>query len=54
MAKPVRKTYSAAEKSALVAEVERLYRVGGRTYPSIARELGLGDSTYHNWVKRGV
>ena len=54
MAKPVRKTYSAAEKSALVAEVERLYRGGGRTYTSIAHELGLGDSTYHSWVGQGV
>lgn len=54
MARRVRKTYTEAERSALVAEVERLYREGGRSYPSIARELGLGESTYHNWVKRGV
>lgn len=54
MAKTVRKTYSAAEKSAFVAEVERLYRGGDRTYTSIAHELGLGESTYHSWVSQGV
>lgn len=54
MAKLVRRTYSAAEKSALVAEVERLYRGGDRTYASIAQQLGLGDSTYYSWVSQGV
>jgi len=54
MAKPVRKSYSAAQKSALVAEVERLYRAGGRSYTSIARELGIRDSSYHNWLSQGI
>ena len=54
MAKPTRRTYTAAEKSALVAEFERIYKAGGRTYASVARELGIGDSTYHFWVGQGV
>lgn len=54
MANVAYKFYSSAEKSALVAEVERLYRAGGRTYVSIARELGIRDSSYHNWLSQGI
>jgi transposase-like protein len=54
MANRARKFYSPAEKSAFVAEVERLYRAGGRSYASIARELGINDSSYHAWTRRGI
>jgi len=54
MAKPARKSYSPAEKSAFVAAVERLYNAGGRTYASIALELGLHESSYHSWVRQGI
>lgn len=53
MAKRARKFYSPAEKSAFIAEVERLYRAGDRSFASIARELGLHDSSYHSWVRQG-
>lgn len=53
MAKQARKFYSPAEKSAFIAQVERLYRAGGRTYTSIARELGINETSYHSWVKQG-
>ena len=53
MAKNAR-IFTAAEKAALLAEVERLYRAGGRTYVSIARELGIGDNSYHNWLAKGI
>lgn len=53
MAKPApKKTFTAEEKATLVAEVERLYQVGGRTYVSIARELGIGDTSYHTWIAK--
>lgn len=54
MAQSIRKTYSLAQKVALVAEVDRLYRGGGRTYTSIAQELGINDASYHSWVRQGV
>lgn len=54
MAKRSNKTYSHAEKVALVADVERLYAAGDRTYASIARELGINDSSYHAWVRLGI
>jgi transposase-like protein len=54
MAKRVDKFYSRAEKSALLAQIDRLYQAGGRTYVSIARELGLGDTSYHRWLSQGI
>jgi transposase-like protein len=50
MAKIVRRIYTDAEKAFYVAEFERLYRAGNRTYASIARELGVPDSNYHRWA----
>lgn len=49
-----KKTYTLEEKARLVGEIERMYRAGGRTYQSIAKELGVSDSSYHNWVKAGI
>ena len=54
MPKRVHKFYSRAEKSAFLAQVDRLYQAGGRTYVSIARELGLNDTSYHNWLSQGI
>lgn len=54
MAKPSRRTYTLEQKAALVAEIERLYKAGGRTYVSIARELGISDTSYHTWVAAGI
>lgn len=54
MAKPARRTYSLEEKAALVAEVERLYQAGGQTYVSIARQLGISDTSYHTWIAAGI
>ena len=54
MAKSVRRNFTREEKSAYVAEFERLYRAGGRTYASIARQLGLSESNYFAWVARGI
>lgn len=54
MAKPARRTYTLEQKTALVAEVERLYRAGGRSYVAIARELGISDTSYHNWIAQGI
>jgi transposase-like protein len=54
MAKRVHKFYSRAEKSAFLAQIDRLYQAGGRTYVSIARELGLNDTSYHNWLSQGI
>ena len=54
MAKRSNKFYSDAEKRALVADVDRLYSAGGRTYVSIARELGINDTSYHNWLRQGI
>jgi transposase-like protein len=54
MAKPARQSFTAAEKSALLAEIEQLYRAGGRTYVSIARQLGLRDNSYHSWLSQGI
>lgn len=48
------KPYSNEEKARLMAEVERRYRQGGRSYRDIARELGISDSSYHNWVRAGI
>jgi transposase-like protein len=53
MAKRVHKFYSPAEKSVFLARIEELYEAGGRTYTSIARELGLNDTSYHNWRSQG-
>lgn len=54
MPKPARKSYTPEEKSRLVAEIERRYKAGGRTYKQIARELGVTDTSYHNWIKAGI
>lgn len=54
MAKIVRRTYTAAEKAAYVAEFERLYRAGDRTYASIGRQLGVSESNYYAWVAQGI
>lgn len=54
MPKPVRKSYTPEEKAQLVAEIERRYKAGGCTYKQIARELGITDSSYHNWIKAGI
>lgn len=48
------KPYTLEEKARLMAEVERRYRQGGRSYRDIARELGISDSSYHNWVRAGI
>lgn len=52
--RPPKRSYTAAEKAAYVAEVERLYRAGGRTYVSIARQLGISDTSYHTWIAAGI
>ena len=49
-----KRSYTLEEKAALVAEVERLYQAGGRTYVSIARQLGISDTSYHTWIAAGV
>lgn len=54
MAKIVRRTYTAAEKAAYVAEFQRLYRAGDRTYASIGRQLGVPESNYYAWVAQGI
>lgn len=54
MAKIVRRTYTDAEKAFYVAEFEGLYRVGNRTYASIARELGVPESNYFGWAAGGA
>jgi transposase-like protein len=54
MAQTARNQFTRAERQALVNEVDRLYRAGGRTYVSIARELGIGDSSYHSWLAAGI
>lgn len=54
MAKSIRRSYTNAEKAAYVAEFERLYRAEGRTYASIARQLGVPESNYYAWVRRGI
>ena len=54
MAKHSKKTYTHAEKRALVADIERLYAAGGRTYASIALELGIGATRYHAWLSQGI
>ena len=54
MAKVVRRSYTDAQKAAYVAEFERLYRGGGRTYASIACQLGVPESNYYAWVGQGI
>jgi transposase-like protein len=54
MAKPARRTYSLEEKAALVAELERLYQTGGRTYVSIVHQQGIGDTSYHTWIAAAI
>lgn len=54
MAKIVRRTYTDAEKAAYVAEFQRLYRAGDRTYASIGRQLGVPESNYYAWVAQGI
>lgn len=54
MAKIIRRAYTAAEKAAYVAEFERLYRAGGRTYASIGQQLGVAESNYFAWVAQGI
>jgi transposase-like protein len=55
MAKPpAKRSYTAVEKAAYVTEVERLYRAGGRTYASIAHQLGIAATSYHTWIAAGI
>lgn len=54
MAKRKRRVFSLEEKAHLIAEVDRLYQAGGRTYRSITRELGIGEASYFNWVAAGI
>ena len=54
MAKNIRRSYTDAEKAAYVAEFERLYRAGGSSWASIARQLGVAESNYYAWVAQGI
>lgn len=54
MARRSKRQYTLAEKQALVAEVERLYAQGGTSYVAIARQLGIGESSYHSWRTAGI
>ena len=48
------KSYSRAEKSRLVGEVQRRYRQGDATYKAIANALGIPKSNYFSWVRVGI
>lgn len=48
------RTYTAAEKVALVTEIDRRYRAGEGTLVAIARQLGTSDTNFHNWVRAGI
>lgn len=51
MPKRTKKTYTLEQKAALVAEVQRRYNVGGRTYKAVTDELGISESNYFAWAK---
>ena len=54
MARRPKRQYTLAERQALVAEVERLYALGGTSYVAIAHQLGIAKSSYHNWRAAGI
>lgn len=51
MPKRTKKKYTPEQKAALVAEVQRRYNVGGRTYKAVTDELGISESNYFSWAK---
>lgn len=51
MPRRTKNTYTPEQKAALVAEVQRRYNVGGRTYKAVTDELGISESNYFAWAK---
>ena len=48
------RSYSGAEKFALVTEIERRFRAGEGSLQAIASRLGTCEASYHNWTKAGI
>lgn len=48
------RAYTAAEKVALVTEIDFRYRAGEGSLVAIARKLGTSDTNFHNWVRAGI
>ena len=48
------KVYSPAERSAIVGEIQRRQRAESRSIEVLARQLGISDKTYYNWIRAGV
>lgn len=48
------RSYSEAERVALVTEIERRFQAGEGSIRAIAAQLGTCEASYHNWTKAGV
>ena len=48
------RSYSEADRVALVTEIERRFRAGEGSIKAIAAQLGTCEASYHNWTKAGV
>ena len=48
------RSYSAADRVALVTEIERRFRAGEGSIRAIATQLGTCEASYHNWTKAGI
>ena len=48
------RTYTLAEKTALVTEIERRFQAGEGSIRAIASQLGTCEASYYNWTKAGI
>ncbi len=45
--------YTPAEKVAFIGEIQRRRRTEGLSIEHIARQLGISDASYFNWLRAG-
>lgn len=48
------RSYSEADRAALVTEIERRFRAGEGSIRTISAQLGTCEASYHNWIKAGI
>ena len=46
--------YTPAQRAAIVGEIQQRHRHESRSIEYLARQLGISDKTYYNWVRAGV
>lgn len=50
----VSKVYTSAQRAAIVGEIQQRQRSESRSVEYLARQFGISDKTYYNWLRAGV